>query len=76
MDNTNKLKEYHRLYYERNKQKIINCSKEWYIKQMSDVDEKKRLHARINLNKATKPIIIKRSAGRPRKIINTVSCSI
>jgi hypothetical protein len=41
MDNTNKLKEYHRLYYERNKQKIINCSKEWYLKQMSDVDEKK-----------------------------------
>jgi outer membrane lipoprotein-sorting protein len=76
MDNTNKLKEYHRQYYEKNKQKIINCSKEWYLKQMSDVDEKKRLHMRINLNMATKPIIIKRSVGRPRKIINIVSCSL
>jgi hypothetical protein len=70
--NQNKIKQYHKNYYEQNKIRLLEQAKAYYQNIMTNEKEKQYLYHRLKQNRIIKNNGTTRQRGRPKKFQNII----
>jgi hypothetical protein len=70
--NQNKIKQYHKNYYNENKTRLLEQAKAYYQSIMNNEEQKKYLYHRLKQNRIIKNNGTGRRKGRPKKFNNII----